>query len=57
MFLHPHYADRAKAKAMRDFAEWVLSQRAQNYGAQLGYLPLSADITALGKDALAGLAY
>jgi phosphate transport system substrate-binding protein len=57
MFLHPGYADRAKGKAMRDFAEWVLSQQAQNYAAQLGYLPLSGDITALGKEALAGLAY
>ena len=57
MFLHPRYADRAKGKAMRDFAEWVLSQQAQNYAAQLGYLPLSGDITALGKEALAGLAY
>ena len=40
MFLYPHYADPAKGKAMRDFAEWVLSPQAQNYGAQLGYLPL-----------------
>ena len=42
---------------MRDFAEWTLSQQAQNYGAQLGYLPLSADVTALGTQALAGLVY
>lgn len=57
MFLYPNYADRAKGKAIRGFAEWVLSPQAQNYGAQLGYLPLTGDITALGKDALAGLAY
>ena len=57
MFLYPHYADPAKGKAIRGFAEWVLSPQAQNYGAQLGYLPLTGDITALGKDALAGLAY
>ena len=42
---------------MHDFAEWTLSQQAQNYGAQLGYLPLSPDITALGTQALAGLIY
>ncbi|MGB8528511.1 MAG: phosphate ABC transporter substrate-binding protein PstS [Rhodoplanes sp.] len=57
MFLYPHYADPAKGKAIRGFVEWVLSPQAQNYGAQLGYLPLTGDITALGKDALAGLAY
>jgi hypothetical protein len=42
---------------MRDYAEWALSQQAQSYGAQLGYLPLSADVTALGAQALTGLAY
>jgi phosphate transport system substrate-binding protein len=57
MFLYPRYADRAKGKAVRDFAEWTLSQQAQNYGAQLGYLPLSSDVTALGKQALAGLTF
>jgi phosphate transport system substrate-binding protein len=57
MFLYPRYADHPKGKAIRDFAEWALSQQAQNYGAQLGYLPLSADVTALGSQALAGLVY
>ena len=57
MFLYPRYADRAKGKAMRDLAQWTLSQQAQNYGAQLGYLPLSADVTALGTQALAGLSH
>jgi phosphate transport system substrate-binding protein len=57
MFLYPRYADRAKGKAMRDFGEWTLSQQAQNYGAQLGYLSVSADVAALGTQALAGLSY
>jgi phosphate transport system substrate-binding protein len=57
MFLYPRYADRAKGKAMHDFAEWALSQQAQDYGAQLGYLPLSADVSALGTQALTGLSY
>ena len=57
MFLYPRYADKAKGKAMRDFAEWALSPQSQNYGAQLGYLPLSADVTELGTQALAGLSY
>jgi len=42
---------------MRDFAERTLSQQAQNYGAQLGYVPLLADVAALGTQALAGLVY
>ncbi len=57
MFLYPRYADPARGRAMRDFAEWTLSQQAQNYAAQLGYLPLSPDVTALGVQALAGLTY
>jgi phosphate transport system substrate-binding protein len=57
MFLHPRYPDRAKGKAIHDFAEWTFSRQAQNYGAQLGYLPLSADVAALGTQALTGLAY
>jgi phosphate transport system substrate-binding protein len=57
MFLYPRYADPAKGQAIRDFAEWILSQQAQNYGAQLGYLPLSADVTALGTQALTALAF
>jgi phosphate transport system substrate-binding protein len=57
MFLYPRYADRAKGKAMHDFAEWTLSQQAQNDAAQLGYLRLSADVAALGTQALTGLAY
>jgi phosphate transport system substrate-binding protein len=56
MFLHPHY-DRAKGQALRDFAQWVLSPHAQIYGAQLGYLPLTDDITAISKTALAGLSF
>jgi phosphate transport system substrate-binding protein len=57
MFLYPRYANRRKGEAMCDFAKWTLSQQAQNYGAQLGYLPLSADVVALGKQAVTGLAY
>jgi phosphate transport system substrate-binding protein len=57
MFLHGQYADQAKAVAMRDFAQWGLSQAGQNYGAQLGYLPLSEDVIAIGKQALGGLTH
>ena len=57
ILLYPRYADRAKGTALRDFAEWGLSQQAQNYGAQLGYLPLAEDVVALGKQTLGGLSY
>ena len=57
MLLYPRYPDRTKGAALRDFAEWGLSQQAQNYGAQLGYLPLAEDVVALGKQALGGLSY
>lgn len=57
MFLYPRYADGAKGKAMHNFAEWVLSQQAQDYAEQLGYLPLTADVVAIGRQALADLAY
>jgi phosphate transport system substrate-binding protein len=49
MFLYPRYGDQAKGKAVREFAEWTLSPQAQNYGAQLGYLPLAPDVAALGR--------
>jgi ABC-type phosphate transport system substrate-binding protein len=54
MFLHPRYTDRAKADAVPEFAEWGLT-KGQSYGAKLGYLPLSADVVAIGTQALGGL--
>jgi phosphate transport system substrate-binding protein len=54
MFLYGHYADSAKGAALRDFALWGLSQPGQNYGAQLGYLPLSDDVLDIGKQSLGG---
>jgi phosphate transport system substrate-binding protein len=57
MFLYAHYPDKAKEAALRDFVEWSLSRQAQTYGAQLGYLPLSGDVIAIGKQALDGLTH
>lgn len=57
MFLYGRYADKAKGAAVREFAQWGLSQPGQNYGAQLGYLPLSDDVTAIGNQALSGLTH
>jgi phosphate transport system substrate-binding protein len=56
MFLYPAYRDKAKAVALRDFAEWGLSQQAQDIADQLGYLPLPADVIALGNRQLAEFA-
>ena len=55
MLLYARYADPAKGAVVRDFAQWALSPAGQNYAAQLGYLPLSDDVTELGNQALHGL--
>jgi phosphate transport system substrate-binding protein len=52
MFIYSRYADQAKAMALREFAGWSLSDRGQDYGAQLGYLPLSSDVLGIGRQAL-----
>jgi phosphate transport system substrate-binding protein len=52
MLLYPQYRDRAKGAAVQEFAQWALSQVGQNFGAQLGYLPLSDDVVSIGKQAL-----
>jgi phosphate transport system substrate-binding protein len=57
MFLYGQYADKTKEAALQDFARWGLSQPGQNYGAQLGYLPLSDDVLGIGKQALGKLTH
>jgi ABC-type phosphate transport system substrate-binding protein len=52
MFLYARYADPVTGAVVRDFAQWALSPAGQNYAAQLGYLPLSDDVTELGNQAL-----
>jgi phosphate transport system substrate-binding protein len=56
MLIYPAYRDKAKATALHDFAEWALSQQAQDIAAQLGYLPLPGDVIALGERELGELA-
>jgi len=56
MLVYPAYREKAKATALREFAEWALSQQAQDIALQLGYLPLPADVIALGKRELGELA-
>jgi phosphate transport system substrate-binding protein len=51
LFLYRHYRDPAKAEALRSFVGWGLTE-GQKYGAELGYVPLSADIVALGQQIL-----
>jgi len=53
MFLYLQYREQAKGAAVVDFAQWGLGLQGQNYGARLGYLPLSADVVAIGTQALA----
>ena len=55
MFVYSRYADQAKAMALREFAGWSLSDHGQDYGAQLGYLPLSTDVLGIGRQALGEL--
>jgi len=55
MLLYPHYLDRSKAAALRDFVEWGLSRQAQDSAAELGYLSLPADVIGLGKRTLTEL--
>ena len=57
MLLYPHYLDKSKAVALHDFVEWGLSQRAQDGAAQLGYLPLPADVIGLARKTLTELTY
>ena len=56
MLIYPVYKDKTKATAMRDFAEWALSEQAQDVAGQLGYLPLPADVIALGNREVSQLA-
>jgi phosphate transport system substrate-binding protein len=56
MLLYPAYRDKAKGAALREFAEWVLARRGQDLAARLGYLPLPADVIALGRRELGALA-
>ena len=52
MLLYSRYKAQSKGKAVRDFVEWGLSQQAQNYAEQLGYIPLSPDVTKLGGETI-----
>jgi phosphate transport system substrate-binding protein len=52
ILLYPQYRDKIKGDALHEFVRWCLSQSGQNFAAQLGYLPLSADVASIGKQAL-----
>lgn len=51
LFLYRHYREPAKAEALRGLVAWGLTE-GQKYGAELGYVPLSADIVDLGRQIL-----
>ena len=46
-----YVAEIAAFRAVRDFVAWGLAE-GQQYGAEFGYVPLSADVIALGRDVL-----
>ena len=52
MLIYAQYPDQAKAMVLREFAGWSLSDRGQDFGTQLGYLPLSSDVLSIGRQAL-----
>ncbi|MBK5958915.1 phosphate ABC transporter substrate-binding protein PstS [Rhodoplanes elegans] len=51
LFLYRTPRDAAKGRAARDFVAWGLT-RGQSLGGELGYVPLTADIVSLGREAL-----
>ena len=51
LFLYRQHRDMAKARALRAFVEWALSE-GQRYGPEFGYIPLTSDVVALGRQAL-----
>ncbi|NVO17205.1 MAG: phosphate ABC transporter substrate-binding protein PstS [Rhodoplanes sp.] len=56
LFLFRRHPDPARGQAVHDLVAWGLSE-GQQYGAELGYIPLSADVIALGREALQAIAY
>jgi phosphate transport system substrate-binding protein len=55
LLLYRQPRDAAKARAVQDFVQWGVEQ-GQRYGLEAGYVPLTADIVALGRDALGTIA-
>ncbi|MDC7788952.1 phosphate ABC transporter substrate-binding protein PstS [Rhodoplanes sp. TEM] len=55
LFLYREPRDAAKGRAARDFVAWGLGQQGQALARELGYVPLTADIVSLGRDALGAL--
>jgi len=51
LMLYRSYSDPGKGKALQDFVLWGLTE-GQNYAPDLGYVPLSADVVNLGRQAL-----
>jgi phosphate transport system substrate-binding protein len=51
LMLYRSYSDADKGKALQEFVLWGLTE-GQNYAPELGYVPLSADVVNLGRQAL-----
>jgi phosphate transport system substrate-binding protein len=52
MLVYAQYGIRPRQLSCVSFAGWSLSDRGQDYGAQLGYLQLSSDVLSIGRQAL-----
>ncbi|MFL9824384.1 phosphate ABC transporter substrate-binding protein PstS [Rhodoplanes sp. SY1] len=55
LFLYRDPRDAAKGRAVRDFVAWGLGPQGQALARELGYVPLTADIVSLGREALGTL--
>jgi phosphate transport system substrate-binding protein len=50
LLIHPDLADVGKARALKAFLDWILTDEAQQMAATLHYAPLPAAVSALAKE-------
>jgi ABC-type phosphate transport system substrate-binding protein len=55
LLIRPEMADATKARAVRDFLNWMVGDEAQQMASELKYAPLPAPVVALVKERINGL--
>jgi phosphate transport system substrate-binding protein len=50
LLIHPDMADAGKARALKAFLDWILTDEAQQMAATLHYAPLPSAVSALAKE-------
>ena len=55
LLVRPKIKDAAKAKALHDFLDWMLTPEAQDMAAQLQYAPLPKEVVTLEQARLKSL--